>query len=199
MPEPTKDEAKIVHIEDRDEKAPYVEADFFHNDQRDLLKHLDPHVRQTILDDSEALAIWMEEYVPDSTEEQRMVRKIDLHMMPILWVMYILNYLDRSNIGNAKVAGMDVDLHMNSTDYSLALLIFFVGYLLFEVPSNMIMSRSKPAVYLPSIMAIWGAMTIAYMGVRNLSGLVALRFFVGIVESGFFPGKHDFFRTLIAA
>jgi len=182
-----KDEATVETVEDVREHG--YSADDKENPLHpvNLMEHLDPHVR-TVLDDPEAMAAWMEEYVPGSEEEKRMVRKIDIRMMPILWAMYILNYLDRTNIGNAKVAGMADDLHMSSNDYSLALLIFFVGYLLFEIPSNMILSRSRPAIYLPTIMAVWGAMTIVYMAVKNLSGLIALRFFLGIVESGFFPG-----------
>jgi MFS family permease len=87
---------------------------------------------------------------------------------------------------------MDVDLHMDnsSSKYSIALLIFFVGYLLFEIPSNLILVRSRPSIYLPSIMLTWGSMTLIYMAIHNFAGLVVLRFALGIVESGFFPGEQ---------
>ncbi|EKC97229.1 major facilitator superfamily transporter [Trichosporon asahii var. asahii CBS 8904] len=91
-------------------------------------------------------------YVPDTPEERALVRKIDIHILPMLWVMYIMNYwlhivprlhpptatdaqLDRTNIGNAKVGGMQKDLSLSSSEYSLVLSIFFIGYLLWEVPS----------------------------------------------------------------
>ncbi|PWN48435.1 MFS general substrate transporter [Violaceomyces palustris] len=152
-----------------------------------MFSHLSADV-QKVLEDPEAQAAWLEEYIPGSEEEKRMVRKIDRNMMPMLWVMYVLNYIDRTNIGNAKVQGLAKDLKLDDNGYSVALLIFFVGYLLFEVPSNMILSRTKPSIYLPAIMFIWGCMTIAVKGVNNGPSLVALRFFLGIVESGFFPG-----------
>jgi len=127
-------------------------------------------------------------YVPNPHEERKLVRKVDLRLFPVLWVMYVINYIDRSNIGNAKVGGMQADLHLSSGDYSLALLIFFVGYLLLEIPSNMILSRTRPSIYLPALMFTWGCITIGFKGVNSLSGLVAIRFFLGIAESGFFPG-----------
>jgi sugar phosphate permease len=184
-----KQEAAIENIEDVSDQRVASESALGALHPTNLMSHLDEDVRK-ILDDPEALSAWMENYESGSEEEKRMVRKIDWHMMPILWIMYVFNYLDRTNIGNAKVAGMNADLHMDTdpNKYSVALLVFFVGYLLFEVPSNMILSKSKPAIYLPSIMFIWGCMTITYMAVRTFSGLVVLRFFLGIVESGFFPG-----------
>ncbi|KAH8923810.1 MFS general substrate transporter [Atractiella rhizophila] len=131
-------------------------------------------------------------YVADSPEEQKLRLKLDLHLLPTLWIMYVINYLDRSNIGNAKVGGMEKDLNLSSNDYSLALLIFFVGYLLMEVPSNMILAKVRPSLYLPGIMFVWGCVVIAFKGVHNLKGLVAIRFFLGIAESGFFPGVWFF-------
>ncbi|BEI83018.1 hypothetical protein CcaverHIS002_0308860 [Cutaneotrichosporon cavernicola] len=132
------------------------------------------------------------EYVEGSIEEKRLVRKIDIHLLPMLWIMYVLNYLDRTNIGNAKVGadhgGFEGDWNLSSADYSLILSIFFVGYLLWEVPSNMMLARSKPSIFLPTIMFIWGAMSIGAKGMHSLGGMVAFRFVLGLVEAGFFPG-----------
>ncbi|WVQ78516.1 hypothetical protein IAT38_000602 [Cryptococcus sp. DSM 104549] len=127
-------------------------------------------------------------YVPGSIEERKLVRKIDRHLIPMLWLMYVFNYIDRTNIGNAKTGGMQADLNLSSSDYSLVLSIFFVGYLLNEVPSNMILSRSRPSIFLPSIMFTWGAMSIGAKGVTSLGGMVGFRFALGVVESGYFPG-----------
>ncbi|KAL5347514.1 hypothetical protein ACLOAV_007826 [Pseudogymnoascus australis] len=121
-------------------------------------------------------------------ENAEILRKVDLRLIPALFIMYILNYLDRNNIGNAKEAGMEKDLQLSSSDYSLALSIFFVGYLLLEVPSNMILSRTRPSLYLPSLMLTWGCLVIAYVGVNSKEALVGLRFCLGLVEAGFFPG-----------
>ncbi|GKZ31080.1 hypothetical protein AbraIFM66950_011139 [Aspergillus brasiliensis] len=69
-------------------------------------------------------------------EERALVRKIDMTLLPTVWVMYLLSYLDRTNIGNAKISGMQVDLDLTSNEYSIALVVFFVGYVVFEVPSK---------------------------------------------------------------
>lgn len=66
-------------------------------------------------------------------EEKALVRKIDLYLLPTIWIMYLLSYMDRTNIGNAKVAGMIHDLGMNSNQYSISLIVFFITYVTFEV------------------------------------------------------------------
>ncbi|GAM83037.1 hypothetical protein ANO11243_010230 [Dothideomycetidae sp. 11243] len=73
-------------------------------------------------------------YVPDTEEERKLVRKIDLYLLPAIWGMYLLSYMDRTNIGNAKTAGMAKDLHLDSNRYSIALVVFFVFYVVCEVP-----------------------------------------------------------------
>ncbi|KIM99148.1 hypothetical protein OIDMADRAFT_181575 [Oidiodendron maius Zn] len=135
-----------------------------------------------------ASAQYVTPFVENPELERRILWKVDLRLIPPLFIMYILNYLDRNNIGNAKVAGMQTDLHLTSSDYSLALSIFFIGYLLLEVPSNMILSRTRPSLYLPSLMFVWGCLVTAYTGVNTKSGLVGLRFVLGLVEAGYFPG-----------
>lgn len=101
----------------------------------------------------------LQKYVPDTDEEKKLLRKIDLRLIPILWLMYILNFVDRTNIGNAKIAGMSEDLHLDDSRYAWALSVFFVGYLCMEVPSNMLLSRSRPSIFLPGIMLVWGALS----------------------------------------
>ncbi|GMK54216.1 hypothetical protein CspeluHIS016_0108020 [Cutaneotrichosporon spelunceum] len=127
-------------------------------------------------------------YTPGTDEERRLVRKIDMRLFPMLWVMFCMNYLDRTNIGNAKVGGMAHDLKLTSSQYSLVLSVFFIGYLLWEVPSNMMLSRSTPRIFVPTLMVVWGAMCIAVVGINNLGGMIAFRFVLGLVEAGFFPG-----------
>ncbi|KAJ5762854.1 major facilitator superfamily domain-containing protein [Penicillium manginii] len=121
-------------------------------------------------------------------EEKALVKKIDLTLLPTIWVMYLLSYLDRTNIGNAKISGMEVDLNLTSNQYSIALVVFFVGYVVFEVPSNLALSRSRPSIYLPSIMILWGALTCVMAAVKSFAHLVALRTILGCIEAGFAPG-----------
>ncbi|PLB52522.1 MFS general substrate transporter [Aspergillus steynii IBT 23096] len=121
-------------------------------------------------------------------EEKALVRKIDLYLLPMIWIMYLLSYLDRTNIGNAKISGMEDDLNLSSNEYSIALVVFFVGYVVFEVPSNLILSRSRPSLFLPGIMVVWGALTCVMAAVRDFKHLVVLRALLGCIEAGFAPG-----------
>ena len=121
-------------------------------------------------------------------EEKKLVRKIDLFLLPTIWLMYLLSYIDRTNIGNAKIAGMAKDLDLSSGQYSVALVVFFIGYVICEPPSNMILVRSRPSRYLPAIMIIWGMLTCCMAAIKSYHHLIILRIFVGIIESGFAPG-----------
>ncbi|KAF7187285.1 MFS transporter prlL [Pseudocercospora fuligena] len=123
-----------------------------------------------------------------AAEEKALVKKIDLFLLPTIWLMYLLSYMDRTNIGNAKVAGMTDDLGMDSNQYSISLIVFFITYVLFEVPSNLILAKTRPSIYLPTIMALWGIVTCCMAKVETFGQLVALRTIVGVLEAGFAPG-----------
>ncbi|EGG11926.1 uncharacterized protein MELLADRAFT_115045 [Melampsora larici-populina 98AG31] len=127
-------------------------------------------------------------YIPGSEEDKQLVRTIDLHMLPCICFLYLLNYLDRSSIGNARIGGMGQDLELSSADYSLAVLIFFVGYLLAEIPSNMLLTRVRPSLFIPLITFSWGLVATLLSVVKTKEGLIGVRFVLGFVESGFFPG-----------
>ncbi|RYO41394.1 hypothetical protein AA0111_g1025 [Alternaria arborescens] len=129
-----------------------------------------------------------EDFIWTKEEEKKLVRKIDLFLLPTIWLMYLLSYMDRTNIGNAKIAGMADDLQLSSDQYSIALVVFFVTYVVFEPPSNMLLVRLKPSIYLPVIMIIWGALTCCMAVIDDFKHLVVLRIFVGVFESGFAPG-----------
>jgi MFS family permease len=93
-----------------------------------------------------------------------------------------------NSIGNARIAGMDVDLALDSSRYSIALVVFFVGYVVFEVPSNMILTRVRPSLYIPGLMCTWGAVTIGMAFTPTYEALVGFRIVMGVLESGFAPG-----------
>ena len=115
--------------------------------------------------------------------------KIDIVVMPCLVVMYILNYLDRQNIASARLAGLPEDLNLNDTQYQTCVSILFVGYILMQVPSNMILGRIKwPGIYINVAMAMWGVVSACMAAVHSYSGLLLARFFIGFVEAVFFPG-----------
>ena len=90
--------------------------------------------------------------------EKRVLRKCDFHVLPMLYILYMLSYLDRINIGNARIQGLEKDLGMVGNDYNIALQIFFVPYILLEVPSNILLRRIAPPTWLSFIMFFWGAL-----------------------------------------
>ena len=125
---------------------------------------------------------------PAHTTERKLVTKIDLHVVPFLCIMYLLAFLDRVNIANANVFGLSKELDLVKTQYNNALVIFFVPYILLEIPSNIILKKLKPRVWLSICMFGFGLVTMLQGLVQNYSGLLATRFFLGVFETGMFPG-----------
>ncbi|KAI0019853.1 major facilitator superfamily domain-containing protein [Xylariomycetidae sp. FL0641] len=124
----------------------------------------------------------------DTEAEKKLLRKCDLHVLPFIGILYFLSFMDRTNIGNAKIQGMTEDLKMSGSDYNIALFVFFVPYILFEVPSNIIVKRIAPSTWLCAIMVLWGIATVGQGLINNVSGLIAMRFLLGLFEAGLFPG-----------
>ena len=121
---------------------------------------------------------------------------MDSKILPLCAWIYLLNYLDRGNIGNSKVLNKETgdDLlqqtGMNTTKYAVAVSLFSLAYALFEVPSNYIMKRYvRPSRWLGTLLLCWGLFTIGFAGVQNYPTVVVLRFFIGVFEAGFFPGE----------
>ncbi|GAA5885824.1 hypothetical protein JCM6882_007574 [Rhodosporidiobolus microsporus] len=121
-------------------------------------------------------------------EEKKLVRKIDYKLIPFLSLLYLLSFLDRVNIGQARLAGLEADLGMSGNDYQIASAIFFVGYVITEVPSNILLKKLRPSRVIPAIMIVWGICATLMGIVHNFEGLVAARFFLGLSESALFPG-----------
>jgi D-galactonate transporter len=114
-------------------------------------------------------------------------RKVTVRLIPYLFVCYILAYIDRVNVGFAKLQ-MQQDLGMSDAVYGLGAGIFFIGYFFFEVPANMIMQRIGARLWIGPIMIAWGIVSAGTMFVRGPGSFYGLRFLLGVVESGFFPG-----------
>lgn len=126
---------------------------------------------------------------PPHTTQRRLLTKIDFRVIPVLSILYLLAFLDRTNIANASVFGLQKDLGLSGTQYNTALTIFFVPYIVFEIPSNILLKKLKPHVWLPLCMFGFGLVTICQGLVTNWSGLLATRFFLGLTETGMFPGS----------
>ncbi|KAI9671550.1 MAG: hypothetical protein M1817_003602 [Caeruleum heppii] len=125
---------------------------------------------------------------PGHTTERRLVNKIDFRVIPFLCILYLLAFLDRVNISNAVIFGLQTDLALTGVQYNTALTIFFVPYILFEIPSNVILKKLKPHIWLSACMFLFGLVTVLQGFVQNYSGLLATRFFLGFFETGMFPG-----------
>lgn len=113
---------------------------------------------------------------------KRLVRKVDLHLLPFLIVMYLLNFLDRSNLAQARQGTLERDLGMSGTDFNLATSIFFVAYLLMQLPSNMLITRVPPSLYLSAAMTLWGVVSTCNAATHSFGSLIAVRFLLGFVE-----------------
>ncbi|KAI0807648.1 MFS general substrate transporter [Fomes fomentarius] len=119
---------------------------------------------------------------PD-VNEARVIRKIDTRVIPVLCVLYLLSFLDRVNISNAAIFGMKQDLNLGGNEFNIALVVFFVGYVSFELPSNALLKHYKPHVWLSLCMFFFGLITLLQGFTTSFSGLAAARFFLGLVET----------------
>lgn len=127
-----------------------------------------------------------EEWVAGQNEN--LLHKIDSHLLPLLIAMYLLNFLDRSNLAQAREGSLEQDLGMAGTDFNLATSIFFIGYLLMQLPSNMLITRLAPSIYLACATMLWGVVSTCNAATQSFTGLVVVRFCLGFVEAPFFPG-----------
>lgn len=125
--------------------------------------------------------------VPDDPALDAIYRRIAWRLMPILLLAQVLAYLDRVNIGTAKLQ-MAADLSLSATAYGLGAGIFFLGYFLFEVPSNLLLHRLGARAWIARIMVSWGLLSAAMGWVQSTTGFYVLRFLLGVAEAGFFPG-----------
>jgi MFS transporter, ACS family, tartrate transporter len=119
--------------------------------------------------------------------ERRILRKVTWRLMPLLCTCFMAAFLDRVNVGFAKLT-MLPDLGLSQSAYATGAGIFFVGYFLFEVPSNLLLQRFGARVWIARIMVVWGAVASAMMLVSDARTFYALRFLLGAAEAGFFPG-----------
>ncbi|NML84344.1 MFS transporter [Polaromonas sp.] len=124
--------------------------------------------------------------VPDSFETAT-YNKVGWRLIPFLLICYVVAYLDRVNVGFAKLQMLQ-DLKFSETIYGLGAGIFFIGYFLFEVPSNVILHRVGARVWIARIMVTWGVISAGMMFVESATSFYVMRFLLGVAEAGFFPG-----------
>lgn len=125
----------------------------------------------------------------DSKFEKRVLRKVDVRLLPILGALYTIAMVDRSNISVARISGLDEDVGLAvGNRASVALLVFFIGYMLFELPSNMVIHRVGAANWLAAIAFAWGLVSMGIGFLDHWVGLAVLRALLGAFEAGFYPG-----------
>jgi len=124
---------------------------------------------------------------PASQLERDTLRTVTRRLIPFLFVLYVVSFLDRVNVGFAALE-MNRDLGFGPAVYGFGAGIFFIGYALFEVPSNLLLARIGARVWIARIMITWGLIAAAMMFVRGPVSFYALRFLLGVAEAGFFPG-----------
>ncbi|NBB62528.1 MFS transporter [Pseudomonas sp. ODNR1LW] len=131
--------------------------------------------------------------VPESDSDlARAVSKVKRHVLPLFVIMFILNYIDRVNIGFVRTH-MEHDLGIGAAAYGLGAGLFFIGYALFEVPSNMLLQKVGARIWLTRIMFTWGIVATLMAFIQNETHFYILRFLLGVAEAGFFPGVIYYF------
>src|SRR5665647_341437 len=124
-------------------------------------------------------------------QSRRLFSKITWRLIPLLFLSYIIAYIDRINIGFAKLQlgeVLGVDPNVFGSVYGIGAGLFFIGYFIFEVPSNLIMQRVGARLWIARIMIVWGLVSMSMMFISGKSGFYLVRFFLGVAEAGFFPG-----------
>lgn len=132
---------------------------------------------------------WTEE------EETSIRRKIDRRIVPLVTVLYLFCFLDRANIGNARIQGMAKDLNLVGYKFNWALSVFYIVYLLVEVPSNILLKYIGPRFYIPMLVVGFGFVSLCTAFVQNFAELCACRAILGIFEGGTMPGIAFYLST----
>ncbi|KAF9255008.1 MFS general substrate transporter [Marasmius fiardii PR-910] len=128
-------------------------------------------------------------------EERKLWRKIDRRLMPILCLMYLFSFLDRGNIGNARLQGLVTQLGLVGNQYNIALTMYFIPYCIFECPANLVLKKFRPRIWLPGITVVWGIIMTLMGLVKTYPQLVGVRILLGVAEAGLFPGV-SYYLTL---
>ncbi|PQE32823.1 Pantothenate transporter protein [Rutstroemia sp. NJR-2017a WRK4] len=162
---------------------------------------VDDHVIQTSSSEDVAVSVIREKpkkkwtsYIWDTLdktpEERRFLFKLDLAVLTFASLGYFIKNLDQSNINNAFVSGMQEDLGLYGNQLNYMVATWTAGYVIGEIPSNIILTRVRPAIWIPTIEVIWTVLTMCMSRCNTVSQIYALRFLIGLAESGFYPGMQ---------
>ncbi|KAK0646728.1 putative MFS transporter Liz1/Seo1 [Cercophora newfieldiana] len=146
----------------------------------------------TVTQDGEAPKKTWKRHVWDSLdkspEERHFVYKLDLLLLTFGCLGFFTKFLNQTNLTNAFVSGMKEDLNMFGNELNYAMTAFTVGYIIGEVPSNILLTRVRPSIYIPALQVVWTGLTLCSCAVTNTTGLYVMRFLIGLAEAGYYPG-----------
>ncbi|KFY43166.1 hypothetical protein V495_04118 [Pseudogymnoascus sp. VKM F-4514 (FW-929)] len=134
------------------------------------------------------------EYMATMTPEERkaltrrILFKLDVRIIPIMALLFLCSFLDRTNVGNAKVYYMENDINISDHQYDTCLVIYYAFYIASEIPSNLVLKKVSPRIWLPLLTAAWGLVAMCLGFVQNYAGLMIVRAFLGATEGGLLPG-----------
>ncbi|TIC90881.1 putative transporter [Colletotrichum higginsianum] len=114
--------------------------------------------------------------------------KVDTRVLPLLALLFLCSFLDRTNVGNAKIIGMEEDLGISNSQYNQGLAVFYATYIASELPSNLVLKKVSPRIWLPFLTCAWGIVTMCLGFVRSYGSFVAVRAILGMTEGGLLPG-----------
>ena len=134
--------------------------------------------------------LWLQQYEllsGKSKEEldalnKKVVKKLDWRFLVTITAMLLMNYLDRINVSNARLAGFQEDGNMTDVEWSAGISLFYVGYIISQVPANVIMAKGQPRFLLPACMLGWSAVTTSMVAIKSPAGFMICRFLVGLTE-----------------
>ncbi|KAF9259714.1 MFS general substrate transporter [Marasmius fiardii PR-910] len=124
----------------------------------------------------------------DRKAEAKLRMKIDLMVVPTVSLLYLFCFIDRANIGNARLAGLETDLALTGNDYNAILSVFYISYIIFEIPSNIICKKVGPGWFLPTISFLFGVTSLGTAFVNDMGAACGVRFLLGVFEAGMLPG-----------
>ncbi|CAO2653792.1 Nn.00g032030.m01.CDS01 [Neocucurbitaria sp. VM-36] len=133
--------------------------------------------------------IW--DYEPGRTHRERsFIQKLDVYLITMLSLGYFIKNLDQTNISNAYVSGMKEDLQMNKNEINLVDTAWTVGYVVGQIPSQIVLTKVRPSIWVPSCELVWTMLTFCLAAAKTSNHVIAIRFFIGLAESIFYPAAH---------
>ncbi|KAJ5392417.1 hypothetical protein N7509_007907 [Penicillium cosmopolitanum] len=128
----------------------------------------------------------------DDAHQSKLTRsilvKLDTRILPMLALLFLCSFLDRTNVGNAKIYGLEKDINITDNQYDIGLTVFYLTYVCSELPSNLVLKKASPKIWLPFLTALWGIITMCLGFVQNFGQFTAVRALLGIAEGGLLPG-----------